>query len=173
MTLRIFLAIAMALLLASFNSYSLSRTPCRTWEIEHDQRCCPCHRSSRLILPPVDICQTFSLEIAHDRCGDRMYVNLLTFRVEGYECDVGIETDEEFVPYVAHVLEGGQRLLLPCEAMEQLFTALWEGREVHVHLGRRSAIIPCIGFIAHYEKLRSPPVCHFSLREVCSWFLPS
>ena len=130
-----------------------------------ESSCCgrPCDHSSRLYLVPGDFCRGFEVEILSNAEGQRLYLNLISFRLIEGVAELELVVDESMSTYTAQVLEGGQRLLFPPQATEEMINAWLGGKDVHLCLANRELEITHEGFIEKFTFLASPPVCEWSM----------
>ena len=98
------------------------------------------------------------LELDFGISGLRMYVNVFSLEVPSHAetphiAQVVIHINEERFVFFAHILQGGQRLLLPEEASNTIIEALSAGFPVTISTGRyRSVILPA-NFQKQYKAL--------------------
>lgn len=128
------------------------------WLVEANTHGRPTDRSSRLFLPATDPCHGIELEIVSTFDGQRMFVNLVSFHLkEGVSYEIGVELEDHMRTYTANLFEGGQRLLLPCDAAQEIINCLLDGQYVCLHLGCRKREISSEGFLEKFTRLADPP----------------
>lgn len=100
------------------------------------------------------------LELDAGSSGLRMYVNVFSIEVPALPdsptlAKVSLKICDEEYLYLAHILQGGQRLLLPDEARDTIIEALVDGFPITLSTGRYCSAIPAANFQALYDDLIS------------------
>ena len=131
---------------------------CQEWEYGEVVTCYHAYDSGRLILRPENPFSGLELELSRGCSGLRMYVNAfsLAFAKEGACCSktrINISSGQESYTVFADRLEGGQRLLLPPEATNDIIGKLLACQSVCLSTGRYKSEITPRGFAASYQKL--------------------
>lgn len=114
--------------------------PPNCWEYrEIDRLDTPCEKTVLLQYEPDNRFSGIELQFLRGDFGMITYLNvycqtILPSSLDPCASNVFIRIDDQDSFYLAHRMEGGQRLLLPEEAQEQLITNLWNGKEVTVLL---------------------------------------
>lgn len=110
------------------------------WQTEVTETPSPCFNSTRLILPSSNAVKGLDVEIVQSFSGTRMYVTSCSLPFPSIPDDpdravVAITIDGRQEVVIAERLRGGQRLLLPPEAMQQVIDALHQNNSVHLCIG--------------------------------------
>lgn len=144
---------SLILLLMSVVCCTRKPSACPTWRLDSDHATCPQQRSRRLSLLCMTATQNYEIEFIRRWDEDRLYVNLLTFRVPCGEIRMGVEVNDDPVEeYTAQVMEGGQRLLMDAAATNRMLNALWNGCCVKLYVTDRYATIFPSNFADCYRK---------------------
>lgn len=128
------------------------------WEYGRVITSCPAYNSGRLLLRPENPFRGLELELSCGCSGLRMYVNAFSLafpKEEGCssKTKILISSDQESYTVFADRLEGGQRLLLPPEAAQNIIRKLLACKTIFISAGRyKSEIVPR-GFSEAYHKL--------------------
>lgn len=161
----LFLSI-LSLLVVGCAYYSTPPPPSRVWVLEKTVTPYAQYNSARLVLPIEDQFRGLEITLVRGSEGVLMYVNA---------CSVAFPCDEDCFdpnmtqinivvmgnnPYVvwAHRLQGGQRLLLPCEASDRIIESLLAGIPVEMTIGRYYTEIIPDRFAELYIALGRPPL---------------
>lgn len=131
---------------------SCTTAPSRQWELE--KACTPyaSYDSARLFLPVDDQYRGLELVLVHGSQGASMYLNACNSMLpcdpcEGADFDmtpVDLVIADQYVTLMAHRLKGGQRLLLPTEAVNLIVESLFAGCPVFLTVGcYQTEITPC------------------------------
>lgn len=148
-------ALSCALSLVCLSSCS---SPVRHWEIEQTLTCNPCYNSGKVYFPPCDEIFGLELELARGPTDYRMYLNIFSRQFpsedeEGNKTKVSVTIAEQPTDFLANRFQGGQRLLLPDEAVDQIINALIDNQTVTIAVGRYSSEIVSENFIAVFDEL--------------------
>ena len=129
----------------SLFSFSCS-TSCRQWHLDEMIGSNDCYHSSRLYLLSEDAYCNLELVLIRSKSGIRMYLN--TFSVpfpweSNDECKTAIYlcVDGNEFAFVSDRLQGGQRLLLPPDAVELIISTLMNGEQLSVRAGRYQMVV--------------------------------
>lgn len=112
------------------------------------------------------------LEFVRNRYGIKAYLNIFCGQVPPLQNDpckvwVGLRiADEEVKTVIAERFTGGQRILLPMDATDEIINALNRGEEVFIDLQTEEACFTPANFCRIWQKLLSNRGTHFDLEEV-------
>lgn len=131
---------------------------CHQWKLAAIKANCPTASYVKAYLPA---CNTFNGLEAELMCsnGDmQLNLNILSLQFPCDPCDpehstVAVEFCGEKYTYVAERLLGGQRLVMPEEARQQIICTLLEGNDVDISVGRYESTLVSNGFSKHYDQL--------------------
>jgi len=134
--------------------------PCHQWKLASIKAHCPAANYVKVYLPA---CNTFNGLEAEFMCsnGDmQLYLNSLTLQLPCDPCDpdhvnVNVTIGDDTFTYVADRLLGGQRLVMPEDAREQIICALLEGNDVDISIGRYETTLISQSFAKNYDQLVS------------------
>jgi hypothetical protein len=129
------------------------------------------HHSSRLCYFSKDPIHGIDLELLNTKEHLKVYLNVHSAPIPPCQGNaksvlVKLKIDDEQFSFIAHRLEGGQRILLPKENAEQLIEALKNHREVTLVLNDYRTVIKTEDFLAKFDHLEHPRLenpIHFQL----------
>lgn len=131
---------------------------CRQWQ--YDDVCTPCglYNSGRMILPVCIPGNNLELEIRRGLSGTHVYVNVCSLPVPPASDDnsiapVTVSVGDSITKTFAERLQGGQRLILPCEISQDIINGLLNNECIVISAGAYQAEIINTGFHKHYERL--------------------
>lgn len=135
---------------------------CQQWQFDTILTPYSCYNSGRLTLLPADL-KSVSLELVRGVSGERLYVNTLSLSFpcdlnNSSKCQLTFAIDEVNYSVSADRLQGGQRLLLPQAATQQIIEALLENKSVQMTVGRYHVVIISTSFPELYKKLSTIPI---------------
>jgi len=144
-------------LVALFFFLSGCSNECPSWRNENIQSSsCPSYSIKKVYFPTKNNLSGLELEIADSLTGLRMYLNSFSTILPAEEDDAHqtnvtyIVADQRYQA-AAYRMEGGQRLLLPNDATEQILDALWDQQTVEFQVGRYKAVVDPDGFREAYS----------------------
>lgn len=128
------------------------------WKLAAIKASCPDASYVKIYLPA---CNTFNGLEAEFMCsnGDmQLNLNIHTLQFpmdsdDGSHATVNVIINEDIFPYTANRLLGGQRIVMPQEACQQIIGALLEGNNVDITVGRYETTLLSEGFAKHYDEL--------------------
>lgn len=137
---------------------------CHEWILQEIVTKTPCFNGGRLILEADSDYSYLELELIRNRSGTYFYLNLLF--LQALPCsedptrtriEVTFENQEPLILY-PHLLEGGQRILLPSEIADNLIQALLEDCSFTIQIGRSQIHVASYNFQEVYSKLLALPL---------------
>jgi hypothetical protein len=134
-----------------------STPPCREWIFNDIIASCPSYNSGRLLLQPDNAYTYLEVEILRSKSGIRMYLNILLMEARPCEenpqkAKVEIILADETLTVYAHILKGGQRLLLPGEVADLLIDTLLDDQCFTIQVGAKKIVIVPDRFQESYNK---------------------
>lgn len=131
---------------------------CRQWQ--YDDVCTPCgqYNSGRMFLPISIPGNNLELEITRGLSGTHVYVNVCSLPVPPAPenpsiAPVNVIIGDSVTRTFAERLQGGQRLILPCEISQDIINAVLNNESVVISAGAYRAEIISTRFHKHYEHL--------------------
>lgn len=139
-----------------------SSSPSR-WDLETTTTSGARYNSARLTLPHDILTIPSGLQLCRGRQGWECYAYTVNRPFparddNAREADSVITIDGEDHPVVVHLLQGGQRALLPHEWAEKIVDALLDGKECSMQIGYHRLSIPHDGFASQWQKLCAVPM---------------
>lgn len=129
-------------------------SPQKNWIYREVSSKLPEFESSYLQLPPQNELTGIGVEILSCVTGTTAYLNVISRQIPPFqgnpaEAIVVFQIGDEKIPYKAHRMEGGQRLLLPHEATEKLIKVLSQDKTLKIYLDgyQTDVITPCANFL--------------------------
>jgi hypothetical protein len=110
--------------------------------------------TERIYYASEDNYRGIDLEVMRSRSGDRMYASIHSSPVHTESPRISIGSEDEKLEYESYRFEGGQRFLLPEEAVEKIFSLLSQSKPVTLQIGRYEQVITSSGFGKVYKKYR-------------------
>ncbi len=154
----------MLITLVLFCLIACASPTCRQWVLEDLTDIDPCFNSGRMVLYPESTICYLELELDRSRTGLRMYINILLFQAPPYpldpnlaEVNILIEGEERMTIY-PHVLNGGQRLLLPSDISAYFIKLLLADCSFKIQIGRQETEIVPTNFKNLYKKILNIPI---------------
>jgi hypothetical protein len=140
-----------------FFSFSCVK-PCQQWEMDHIEAQCPYYNSTKIYLPALNSFSNLEVEIVRTANETRMYFNIFTLEFpwiceDESKTEVCLVIDQQEYRFLADRLEGGQRLLLPPDALELVVQTLLQYAPVQAIVGRYTADIIPNNFCVVYNRL--------------------
>lgn len=131
---------------------------CQCWDYEQTITPCCLYNSRKLFWYPQNEFRGLGLEIVRGTLETRMYLNIycLSFPQELNDPSktlVTISTESSSQNVLAERFEGGQRLLLPQKAADDIICALLNNETLTISSGRHCSEIPPDGFAKNFFRM--------------------
>lgn len=127
------------------------------WQVEHIYSDCKEHCSNKLSYLSKDRISGVDLEIIYIGNNMKAYVNLYPHIIKKQSTMVELITKESTEQFTAYCLKGGQKILLPQEALCFFLDALENNQEVKIAIGGYYSLVEPLGFKENFKKLQNFP----------------
>jgi len=131
---------------------------CQVWHFENTLGTLPTYNSSRIYLCPGCETNGLELELVRTTCGLNLYINVFGLEVPA-DCNdpettqVYVSFREYSYTFPAFRFVGGQRLLIPADARDEIISWLMAGQSVYLRVGRYDGDIMPDKFGQVFERL--------------------
>jgi hypothetical protein len=127
------------------------------WQLEHLYSDCKEHCSSRLSYLCKDRMSGIDLEIICRENTLKAYLHLYPHVMKKRSTIIKLATKESTEQFNAYCLKGGQKILLPQEALHFFLHALANNQEIQITVGGCYSCIEPMGFKKSFKKLQDSP----------------
>lgn len=141
-------------ILALFFFLTSCTTVCRQWELEEDVSCCEGYTSSKMYLRPEIVFNGLEVEMIYTEKASWMYLNIRCIPLSTKEAEVFYTINDVSYSVKAPCLSGGQRIVMPQAAVDNITAALLENKTVQISVGRYHSEITPKEFCRHFKKMQ-------------------